>query len=382
MRIARPGLGDQHRHYVRQLASRVQQQLHGVVQRRRVAPARHFDGKQLSQVIAEQRRLQQALARIHPDDVALDRVDLAVVRQVAVGMGQRPAGEGVGREPLVHHADRALHQRVAQFGIELGDLGGQQQPLVYDGPAGKRWNVETRLTLDVALRNLVFDAPPHHIELAVEVFLLERLASFHEDLLDIGLRAACHTPDCVSVHRRIAPAHDLETLFAGDLFHHAFALQALQLAHREKDHAHGVAARLGKLHAQRGAFLNEELMRNLNQHTGAVACLRIAAAGPAVLQVLQHLDALFHDVVALLALDAGDEAHAAGIVLIGRVVEPLRGRQSDGLRLQVVFGVRFAVLSHCSPVRPARLALYWIVASRLGCQQAKDTKPAVSVVGG
>ena len=36
-------------------------------------------------------RLEQRLARLHPVDVAAQRVDLAVVRDVAVGMRERPA---------------------------------------------------------------------------------------------------------------------------------------------------------------------------------------------------------------------------------------------------------------------------------------------------
>jgi hypothetical protein len=69
-------------------------------------------------------------------------------------------------------------------------------------------------------------------------------------------------------------------------------------------------------------------VRNLNQHTGAVAGLRIAAAGAAVGQVDQDLNALLNDGVSLLSADAGYKADAAGVVLGRRVIEALRGRQT------------------------------------------------------
>ena len=53
--------------------------------------------------------------------------------------------------------------------------------------------------------------------------------------------------------------------------------------------------------------------------------LGIAAARAAVVQVLEHLDPLAHDVVRRLARDVRDEADAARVVLVGGVVEALRG---------------------------------------------------------
>ncbi len=75
--------------------------------------------------------------------------------------------------------------------------------------------------------------------------------------------------------------------------------------------------------AELGALAREELVRDLDQHAGAVAGFRIAAAGAAVRQVDQNLDALDDDVVRFLALDIGDEADAAGVVFLGRVVQAL-----------------------------------------------------------
>ena len=62
----------------------------------------------LREVVAEDARLQQAFARPHPVDVAAQRVDLAVVRDEAIRMRQRPRRERVGREALVHERERRL----------------------------------------------------------------------------------------------------------------------------------------------------------------------------------------------------------------------------------------------------------------------------------
>ena len=62
------------------------------------------------------------------------------------------------------------------------------------------------------------------------------------------------------------------------------------------------------------------------QHAGAVAGVDLAAAGAAVVEVLQDLDGLLEDLVRLASLDVDDEADAAGVVLELRVVESLLGR--------------------------------------------------------
>ena len=57
---------------------------------------------------------------------------------------------------------------------------------------------------------------------------------------------------------------------------------------------------------------------NLDQDAGAVAHQLVGADRAAVVEVLQDQQALLDDRVALVALDVGDEADAAGIVFVGR----------------------------------------------------------------
>ena len=108
--------------------------------------------------------LENGLAGVHPADVAADGVDFAVVSDVAVGMREFPAWEGVGGEALVNETERAGDERVCQFEVELLDLGGEHQALVDDGAAGEGGNVEELLVLDIGGGNLVFGAAANEIE--------------------------------------------------------------------------------------------------------------------------------------------------------------------------------------------------------------------------
>ena len=72
---------------------------------------------------------EERLAGPHPVAVAGQGVDLPVVGHVAVRVGQRPAGEGVGREARVHQRQARLEPRVLEVGEELAQLlGGRACP--------------------------------------------------------------------------------------------------------------------------------------------------------------------------------------------------------------------------------------------------------------
>ena len=96
--VVLPRLGDHHEHGVRKAAAAEMQQLEHLVERRRVAAARGADRVEPLEVARDQIARELGLAGLHPVAVALDRVDLAVVCDEPVGVGQRPAREGVGRE--------------------------------------------------------------------------------------------------------------------------------------------------------------------------------------------------------------------------------------------------------------------------------------------
>ena len=137
-----------------------------------------------------------------------------------------------------------------------------------------------------------------------------------KNLLNIRLRVARDPADHVSIDRRIAPPQDCQPLFFGDPLQDAGAQHALLRIHGKKDHPHPVLAGCGQGEANACAFAGKERVRNLNQDSRAVTRLRIAATGAAMGEIDQHLDALQHDVVRFLAVDAGNEPDAAGVMLM------------------------------------------------------------------
>ena len=85
-------------------------------------------------------------------------------------------------------------------------------------------------------------------------------------------------------------------------------------------------AGLRQVEAELGAFGREEAVRDLGQDAATVAERGIGPDRAAMVEIDQDLQALFEDVVRLAVLHVGDEADAAGIVLLGGIVEALGGR--------------------------------------------------------
>ena len=137
-----PGLGYQHQQGMVQVAARHLEQLQGVVQAGGVAIAGVHNRSDLGHVVPEQRRLEMGLPGVHPVKVAPEGVDLAVVGQIAVGMGQPPTAQGVGAEPGVDQCEGAGQVLILQVLIEPGYLVGHEQALVDDGVAGHAADVE------------------------------------------------------------------------------------------------------------------------------------------------------------------------------------------------------------------------------------------------
>ena len=84
-------------------------------------------------------------------------------------------------------------------------------------------------------------------------------------------------------------------------------------------------ARFRQLPAEPAGFLAQEAVRHLNQDAGAVAGVDFTAAGAAVFEVDEHLQGLPDDRVRPASLHVRHEPDAAGVVLMSRVIQALRG---------------------------------------------------------
>src|ERR1700676_1627074 len=148
---------------------------------------------------------------MHPVDVALERVDLAVVGDVAIGMGPLPARKFVGRKALVDEAQGAGYIRIGKFFVEVGDLRGEQQTFVNNGATREGRNVKDAGVFDAGDGDLAFGALAHEVKFALEgVFGRYRGTGYgpaaDENLLNVGLRTARDAANGSRKTRRIPPA--------------------------------------------------------------------------------------------------------------------------------------------------------------------------------
>ena len=339
-RVTFPRLGNHHHHRVRQRVAGHGQQFEAVVERGGVGLARVDQRPQLGQVLAEHRRGDCAGARVEPVDVALDRVDLAIVRDHAVGMGELPGGKRVGGKALVHHRQRGDRARVGEVGVVGADLAGQQQALVDHGAAGHRGHEVLAPVLEVQRADRVAGGLADHVELA-----LQRVGHHHvraaadEQLADhrfAGFHRFGHRHRVVDRH--VAPAQHALALRAYGAFQLLLAGAPRGVFLGQEDHAHAVLARRRQGDLLPRHLLAVELVGQLDEDAGAVAHQRIGAHRAAVIQVAQDLQTLRDDLVAAPPLDVRHEPHATGVVLVPWIVQTLRARLIHG-RFQEQGGV-------------------------------------------
>ena len=236
-------------------------------------------------------------------------------------MRERPLGKGVGREALMHERERRHEARVLQILVVLADLVGEQQPLVDHRAAAHARHVVLAAVrelerLDRARRGLADD-----VELALERVGHDHVgAAADEDLPDAP--APWRAPPATSASRG-RPARRASRARPGPRRAPRARAPARTPGARRAPSA-GTPCRRRTRPAPAattpciGHLGAVEVVGNLDQDAGAVAHQRVGADGAAMVEVLEDLQALLDDRVRLAARDVGDEADAAGVVLVRR----------------------------------------------------------------
>ena len=323
-RIAGPGFRDHHHHGMGERIAALHQELEGVVETGGVGLALVGDRPQLVDVLPEPVRRHRRLARRHPVHVAAQRVDLAVVRDHPVGMGERPGREGIGGEALVDQRQRRLEVLVVQIGIVGAELVGEEHALVDHGAAGDRNGVVARQPALLAGVDRVRDRLAQDVEPPLELVLaLDLPAPADEHLQVHGLRRLDRLAERGVVGRHLAPAQE----------HHALALDHLRIdvandlppvrITRHEQRADRIFAGLRQGESELFRLLDEEPVRDLHQDAGAVAGARVGADRAAMLQIAEDGERVLDQPMRFPALDVGDEPDAAGILVERGIVEPL-----------------------------------------------------------
>ncbi|MEY9791221.1 hypothetical protein ABIE77_005780 [Sinorhizobium fredii] len=331
--VAGPGFRDQHHHRMRQRIAALDEELERVVETRRVRLALVGNRPELRDVVAEQRRGNRRLPRRHPVDVAAQRVDFAVMRHHAVGMRQLPGREGVRREALVNQRHRRLEALVGEVLVIGTDLVGEEHTLVDDGRGRQRHDIEA----EVAAIRFRIDAVGDHLAQREQPPLEFGIgggvaASTDEDLhmVRLGGGDVGRLGERRIVDRHVAEAEQVLPFLGHDLADHLLEMGDQLLVARHEEVADGIFAGLRQGDSLARHLLTEEAIGNLHENARAVTHQRVGADGAAMRQVFEHEQAVAHDLVRLLALHMSDEADAAGIVFVARIIEALFSRQTGG----------------------------------------------------
>ena len=313
LRVVLPRLRDHHQHRVGERAPAEVQQLEHLVERRGIARVGRDDRREPRQVTRDEVGLQQRFARGHPVAVAAQRVDLTVVRDVAVGVRERPRRERVGGETGVHERERGDHALVGEVRVERLDLRLGQHALVDDRARRERGEVDVGGVLGAL-------AQAERAPLQVQAGLArhtrdEQLAERGHDASRGGAQVRA-----VGVGGQLAPPQHPQALLGRkrvDLGHHRVA----PLRGQERQ-ARGVGALRGQLEPDDGT---EERVGDLEEDARAVAGVDLGSAGAAVLQPQQRRERPPDDGVVAATLEVGHHRDATGVVLELRDVEVLVG---------------------------------------------------------
>ena len=321
--VVLPRLGDHHQHGVVDRPSAEVEQLEHLVEARRVRGARRADREGPLEPghggVVEHR-----LAGAHPVLVALHRVDLAVVGDVAVRVGERPRREGVRREAAVDEQQGALEALVGQVGEERRRAAASSASPCRRACAttatGSRWRSRDRARARCAcgrrnaLRSRSMPVLP--------------AGSVISSCAKLGIAARAVAPRQSGSTGTSRQATTCRCSSATIVSMAAWAFSDARWSDRQEGHADGVGAGRGQLDPRLGADdLAQEAVGHLDQDPGAVAGVGLGARRPAVLEVGQGSESGAHQVVAAHTLDVGHERDPAGVVLESRVVETRGSRR-------------------------------------------------------
>ena len=249
------------------------------------------------------RRGKRRLARAHRVAIAPERIDLAVVGEQAERLGQRPAGQRVGRIALVKDRHRGFEQRRAQIRVKRRQLRADEERLVDDGAAGERAHEKRR---EIARCGAALDDAAREVQAALPRGRIERAGRRSDEQLANGrLAGAGERAEHGRVDRHDAPTE------------HGHAEAGERLFDDLDGAAEGRARRRQEEHAERDALTRrhaEQLVRDLGEDAGAVAGV-VVRSGAAVGESRHGRQRHRQDVVTADAVGARGKADPAGVAL-------------------------------------------------------------------
>jgi hypothetical protein len=302
---------DQDAHRLGDVHAAEQQPLEHVVERLRVRAVGGHRRVELADV--EQRRPPGAVARLRPQPVALDAVDLAVVRQPPERMRQRPARQGVGREALVEHDAARRQLRPRQVRVQLPQVAGQHHALVPQQARRQRHHV---VVGDLA--QLLFAAPAGKEQRAVERVAVVAIA-LDEDLFDARHRRPGLLAAGGIVGGNLAPAGDAHADLVQAVAQRVAATLRLRRIARQEHVAGRAQSAMQGVAGLRGEGAHEAVGA-MQEHAAAVARQSVGGDAAAMRHARQRFQRGVDDRARTLAPDLCDQAESAAVVFACGVV--------------------------------------------------------------
>ncbi len=128
------------------------------------------------------------------------------------------------------------------------------------------------------------------------------------------------------IHRHVSPAEHRLALGPDESFDDLFAACAVLAILRQKGHAHAVVAFGWKIDAVLSTPCPQKRVGQLDENPGPVAGQGVGTYRAAMGEILQQGQTLPDDMMTFMPFNVSDEANAARIVFMSRVVETLLGR--------------------------------------------------------
>ena len=273
-----------------------QEKFHRIIQARRIALFLIDNGVEFFEVIAKQVGRQAPLTRPHPIDVAAQRIDFAVVHDIAIGMRQRPRGEGIRTEAGMNEPQGRDHAGISQVREKASKLLRQQHAFIDDGVGRQAAHIDSPSFHQRGLANRPGNTLPDDVQLPFKLGLVQNIAR-DEKLSYVRKGLLCQRTDVFELHRDVAPSQKPQPFFTNDRFKEAFTLPAKRFILWQEHHPHPIATRLGQLQADVLTGTPEKFVRDLQKNPRAVTGTRIATLRPAMVQILQHVQRFFDDIV-------------------------------------------------------------------------------------
>jgi hypothetical protein len=147
--------------------------------------------------------------------------------------------------------------------------------------------------------------------------------AFDEGLAHERLGLLCRIADHRIVHWNVPPAEHARTFLGDDPLECRLAAGPGRCVGGSVDHAEAVTALFGQRDAECGRDLAQKLVRHLHKNARAVAGVRFAANGSAMVEIYEDRQRLLDDLVRLFPLHVNHKPDATRVVFKLRIVEAL-----------------------------------------------------------